>query len=144
MERQKVKVIFTIFLGIIFLIVLINSFRKISKRKSEITSTSFELAKKNLSRKKEIFNKLESLSYKRDPFNRVVISNLRDSQGFLVLKGILWDRKFPQAIFGDRLLKPGERVNSYQILEIKRDSVILTDGKLNYELFIGQSINELR
>lgn len=44
------------------------------------------------------------------------------------LSGILWDPQAPSAIINNQVLSVGDRVGGWQVKEIQRDKVILSDG----------------
>ena len=84
----------------------------------------------------EIWDKLEketlNMEVARDPFS--VYSQLK-AQG-AVLSGIFWDEFEPRVIIDGMLLRKGEKVGKFTVLEIKRDRVILDDGQVQKELTI--------
>lgn len=46
----------------------------------------------------------------------------------LLLDGILWDPRMPSAIINNQVVCVGDRVGPWQVTEIKKDQVMLTDG----------------
>lgn len=46
----------------------------------------------------------------------------------LILNGILWDPKVPSAIVNSRLVTVGDHLDHWQVIEIQKDRVILSDG----------------
>ncbi|MFH1458901.1 MAG: hypothetical protein ABIG64_00820 [Candidatus Omnitrophota bacterium] len=77
---------------------------------------------------------------KRDPFGTLVTREGRilpgakteEQQENIELEGIMWDAQGRSlAILNKKLVKEGERVFNFQILKIKKDSVILQkEGKV--------------
>ena len=54
------------------------------------------------------------------------------------LTGILWDKDRPLAIIDGEIVKKGVYVGDKTIVDIKRDRVILSDGKILTELKLKQ------
>ena len=46
----------------------------------------------------------------------------------ILLQGILWDPGAPTAILNNRVMGVGDRIGRWQVSEIRKDQVILTDG----------------
>lgn len=46
----------------------------------------------------------------------------------LVLNGILWDPKAPSAILNNRLVSCGDQMGIWNVVEIQKDCVVLSDG----------------
>ena len=46
----------------------------------------------------------------------------------IMLQGILWDPKAPTAIVNNRVVAPGDRLGRWEVKEIRKDQVILSDG----------------
>lgn len=56
----------------------------------------------------------------------------------LVLNGIMWDEKRPLVIINNDVIGIGGKVGENTVVDIKKDSVILTDGAGNFELRLAQ------
>ncbi len=84
----------------------------------------------------ELYDKLEketeSMELERDPF--FPFSQIKP-QG-LDLRGIFWDEREPRVIIDGQLLRKGEKVGKYTVIEIRKDRVILDDGQVKKELMI--------
>lgn len=52
------------------------------------------------------------------------------------LAGILWDPKNPSAIVDNRLVKVGDRIGAWQVVEIRKEEVILSDGMATQSLTV--------
>lgn len=48
--------------------------------------------------------------------------------GSYILNGILWDPKTPSAIINNRLVSRGDHLAEWEVTEIQKDHVILSDG----------------
>ena len=76
-----------------------------------------------------------TLTWRRDPFTRG--GSAAGVRG-LTLSGILWDPQKPIAILNDQMVSVGDEVEEYQVLEIRPDRVLLTDGTETIQLLISQ------
>jgi len=45
-----------------------------------------------------------------------------------ILSGILWDPEFPSAVVNSRVVAVGDSLGPWQVLEIRKKEVILSDG----------------
>lgn len=55
----------------------------------------------------------------------------------LTLSGILWDVHHPMAILNDQMVSVGDDVEDYQVLEIRSDRVLLSDGTETIQLLVS-------
>ena len=69
----------------------------------------------------------------RDPFLAGRAIAVKGLTGF-VLSGIIWDEKQPLVIINSRVLKAGDMIEDFLVVEIKQDSVILSKGGQNFEV----------
>lgn len=76
----------------------------------------------------------KSIELKRDPFTAALIVSEKTLKSGVDLTGILWDKEKPLAIIDGDIVKKGERVGTKTIVDIKRDRVILSDGKILSEI----------
>lgn len=56
------------------------------------------------------------------------VTDASSPKGSYVLNGILWDPKAPSAIINNRVVGVGEHLNGWEVVEIQKDKVILSDG----------------
>ena len=68
-------------------------------------------------------------SWGRDPFSRADL---------LILRGIAWDPENPKAIISDRIAEIGEEVGGNMIIDIRPDSVILSNGRDDFILTLPE------
>jgi len=145
MNKKKIELIITAFLVVFLIFFLLNGIKKGKERKSPKVSKrkveSFNLPVKNSF--DPLDNKFNQMEWIRDPFKIAVVTLSRAGHSGH-LKGIIWDALQPVAIFGDRLLEVGDRIKGFKILEIKNESVILSDGKTIFGLEMGESLEDLR
>jgi len=85
----------------------------------------------------KLFN-LENISrasaIKRDPFMPVSTRG-----GQIRFTGVIWDSQEPQAIINDVFVKVGGNIgDGVTVVEIRKNSVILSDGSENIELFLEE------
>ena len=78
---------------------------------------------------------LARLEWKRDPFTQGLVQGHVSG---LVLSGILWDPVQPMALINGALVKVGDALGDYHIIDIAQDHVSLTDGTQNFKMHITQ------
>jgi hypothetical protein len=92
---------------------------------------------------KDIFKMLEeeskNLELKRDPFGSGAIMSADVSISGLYLDGILWDKDKPMAIISGNIVKRGDKIGEYLVVDIKQEAVILNDGNNDLSLSVGES-----
>ena len=76
-------------------------------------------------------DRMTAVEWDRDPFAR---SPAAQSAGALTLSGILWDAQAPIAIVNGQMLRAGEEVGGFRVVEIRQDRVIVTDGTQTLQL----------
>lgn len=57
----------------------------------------------------------------------------RGETGF-TLSGILWDAESPSAVINNQVVGVGERLDRWQVTEIRKDRVVLSDGSATQTL----------
>ena len=72
-------------------------------------------------------------TWRRDPF---VLERQGAGSDELSCTGILWDAQRPVALINGRAVQPGEEVDGYQVVEISRDRVSLSDGTRTIQLHV--------
>lgn len=137
--KKTLPLIFLIFLVLLMIVVWSNAFKKKPKRSiaSGKAKSSQSVSKEDAdivfwgerSVKKRLKSEFKSLG--RDPFS---LGKEAASLADLNLIGILWDESFPQAIINGEIVKVGDVINNNKVVEIKRDKVILSEGKNRVEL----------
>ena len=94
------------------------------KQRGKLTE---ELLPAKRDRKKTAFT-----SWSRDPFTPGDISAIKISE--LTLNGIIWDRVEPHAIINNEIVRIGDKVSNYTIVDITHNKVVINDGFNNFEL----------
>lgn len=139
MEKNK-KLIILAVLIVVVIFVWARAFRGPSRRRARAPSRApglaLEKGELELFRAQAVPKRTRAKSayatWDRNPFVRgergaMVVSGLN-------LDGIVWDEKSPYAIINDKIVEVGDRIAGKKVIEIKVDSVILSDGTREYEL----------
>ncbi len=155
--KSKIEIIATSFMIIVFILILANSLKTVFKSK-KLTSENFymstdafkEIIKRDVISPKDTgvvgnrdiykdIKKEEDLKpWGRDPFSEktalsvgsMPISNLK-------VEGIFFQHdQTPQAIINGEVLEEGDKIGDITIIEINKDTVIVTDGEKNYNLHL--------
>lgn len=71
------------------------------------------------------------LDWGRNPFTLLEYSHV------LILEGILWEEKNPQAIINGNIVSVGDRVDSYVVSEITQTSAVVDNGTNRTKLWLG-------
>ncbi len=85
--------------------------------------------------KGELWKKLQedgkALKMKRDPFTGISFVPLQKNE---TLSGILWSKEHPLAIINEAIVKVGDKIGVSTVMDIRQDSVIISDGVKETEL----------
>ena len=71
-----------------------------------------------------------NLVWGRDPFTRSALGQISG----LALSGILWDPSQPIAIINGQMLRVGEEIDGFRVVQIEQDHVGLSDGGQTFSL----------
>lgn len=145
MDKKKIQLIITSFL-IIMLFSIISS--NLKKSKEETYKQRFsKISKKKASFKHANYSllsaKFDGMRWGKNPFGPGIVKYEETGRSDS-LQGILWDPVSPRVMFRGVLLKIGDNIRDYNILDIRKGSIILSQGKVIYELKVGQSLDSLR
>jgi hypothetical protein len=138
MEKKRLEIIITVILGIVFVLVSLNSLSVIRKKTKEkiavqmpsqgAASTAADAPLTEVSEDK--------LSWVKDPFSGKLYSSSSEME--LRLEGILWDPKNPAAIINGEVVKIGDVLaGGSRIVAIKQNMVVVNDGMRNIEIKLG-------
>jgi uncharacterized transporter YbjL len=145
-KKDLVQLGITGVLVIVLVMALGNAFKKARLQKSknvlpqavDLAGVLVNQAKPNLLQGGNLYNLLEqeskSIELKRDPFTAAPIISEKMLQSGIDLTGILWEKAKPLAIIDGEIVKKGARIGNKTIVDIKKDRVILSDGKVLTEL----------
>jgi type II secretory pathway component PulC len=127
--KERNKLIILLILSVFAIFSIYNGITKSSKTKRKESSFKIDFEKKDRDfkgRKKTVYSQ-----WGRSPF---LPSEYIKKTTSLVLNGILWDRDNPQAVINGKIVKVGSKIDSKEVIEIKEDRVILSDGTKIFEL----------
>jgi hypothetical protein len=95
-----------------------------------------------ISAKQQASEKLDAMSWGRDPFVFGTAKIYSDEDNTLSLNGIAWDEKAPSAIVNNKVVKVGDQIAGNRIADIKKDKVIVTKDGNFYELNLRQKAGQ--
>ncbi|NQU95202.1 MAG: hypothetical protein HQ549_03090 [Candidatus Omnitrophica bacterium] len=78
--------------------------------------------------------KTEFTTWKRNPFTPTGVPGTSSSA--LTLGGIMWQEVSPKAMVSNEIVGIGDKVGGYKVIDIKKDRVVLSDGKENHTLYL--------
>ncbi len=149
-KKDKIELILTIILALIFIVLLFAFTHRIQGRSympKHISSGMFSAAEHFRYDPKRDYGTSLILdktfggraAVERDPFsfssseqtNAMVASDL-------FLKGIVWNPDNPYAIINDRLLRAGDTIGGFKVEKVLQDSVVLENGASRLELKASQ------
>ena len=141
MDKKRLEIILTSVLIPICIVAWIVNFNLLRKKAGQKNNSSavaaapsvFSQPAANVNQAK--VHPKEDAEWLRDPFSGKVYSKNLEH---VVLSGIMWDAKGPLAMINNSVTKVGDEVGQYTVLEIKQNSVILTDGSKDLELRLGE------
>jgi len=153
-KKSKIEIAATLIMVLVFIVILANSIKAISKTKSpqhqkylspdtfkDIVRRDLDLSAKAKVAAGSSNNKVsdiirKDLPWKRDPFSEKVSLNDNDiAISDISLEGILWHHGGePSAIINGNMVTKNDKVGNFRILSIEKDTVILTDDEKSYEL----------
>jgi len=151
-KKDLVQLGITGVLAIVLIFAISNAFKKSQRRSLEsVKNVAFKKADAAainsakplpVPESKDLYVLLEqqakSMELRRDPFTAAPILSANSLQSGVNLTGILWEKAKPLAIIDGEIVKKGERVGPKTVVDIKRDRVILSDGKVFTELKLEQ------
>lgn len=143
MDRKKIELIATIVLAIVFLVFLISTLKKVSKKpkavpvvERKITLTKHQKLTtkgppaKSRAERVEAEEEITSLVWGRDPFV-LLETGAMETGAPISLGGIIWDKRRPKAMINNEIYKVGDKIGNIEIVDIKRNSVLIkVDGKI--------------
>lgn len=145
MDKKKTQLIITSFLIIALFSIISSNFKKIQKKtyKQKFSKVSKKRVSSKYAKHSLLSIKFDGMKWGKNPFGPGVIKRGQTGRSDS-LQGILWDSVSPRVMFRGVLLKIGDNIRDYSILDIGKDSIMLSDGKVIYELRVGQSLDSLK
>lgn len=147
MDKKRIEIIATAIMVLILIVAWTNSFKVIRKRGSPVPAVVAVAPQANAVKfdqpqqpaKKD---KPEEVlgQWGRDPFSGKTYTTVSRVQGLgdIKIEGIIWDKKNPLVMINGRVLKKGDNFKGNVIVDIKENSVILSDGNRDLELKVGK------
>lgn len=135
MDKKHTEIIITSFLIVLMIFAWASTIKKLKQKGVAKTAGAPTLveAKKEVAQQAEQEIKEEGLEWQRDPFSgKVYYSQIGSLE--LELTGILWDPQNPEALINDKICGKGDRIGGFQVIEIRENKVILSDGARQIEL----------
>lgn len=139
MEKNKRLIILAILIVVVFF-VWARAFKGPSRRRARVLSEapglSLEKAIPDAFLPQAVLKRSRGKSaytmWGRNPFILGRLGAAVASE--LSLDGIVWDEESPYAIINDEIVKVGDEIAGNKVIDIKVDSVTLSDGSREYEL----------
>ena len=141
MDKKKIEIIITGILVIILVFSVSFSMRSIRRRtrkaapiegivELERIDLAVPLARKVTS---QIEKRYTTTKWSRDPFSKYV-ATIEGTLDDLRLEGIIWDEENPYVVINGKITVVGEKIGKYEIINILKQKVILSDGINDFEL----------
>lgn len=126
MDRKKLEFIITGILIIIFLLFLVSTVKKRSKKSSEEISQEKPVEK--IVAQPNVSSGIETvkLNWGRDPF--VLNPQKPIKKGEFLLTAVIWDELKPHAIINNEVVVAGQEIDEYRVIKINKDNVVLQKG----------------
>ena len=141
-KKDKIQLIITAFL-IIILVLLVGRSLTGKKQTNDLAdtrptaqNTGAPLAGGESGQYVKLEQEAEKLEMQRDPFFKTAV--ISDEKPILYLRGIFYDDKNSTALINDDIVEVGSSIGENVVVDIKKDRVILNDGKNNFELTIRE------
>ncbi|MCX5701199.1 MAG: hypothetical protein NTZ63_06640 [Candidatus Omnitrophica bacterium] len=142
MDKKRIQIIITIFLGIVMIFLWINSIKTVSKKVSAnkaVVQASKVVAPAPVVAQVQPVKAKEVSDWLRDPFSGksyVKVHKEDSNPRALDLTGIMWDTNKPVALVNGRVVGIGGTVVGNTVVDIKPDRVVFNDGENDFEIKI--------
>ena len=136
MDRDKQS---KIILGLVVLVFIVMGLAAILRPRSRESSAPAKTAVQAAMPVAEVSRQRKASSFSgwgRDPFT--MGTSAVELSGGLVLSGIIWDAKKPYCIINDKVVKTGDEISGYKVVEIRKDSVSVRAGDQIKVLKVGR------
>jgi hypothetical protein len=142
-KKEIIQLSITGILIIILFFVVAHNIKGKKQTKSVIKKelSAKTVASQEASKAKGLYSRLDeevlNIELKRDPFFEAPFTaSQEDSSSDLYLNGIAWDENYPAAIINNMIVRIGSRIGGKTVMDIKKDKVILDDGRHHFEMTI--------
>jgi len=139
---QNKKIVILIILGIVAIFSLLYGITSPAKTRYGAlprSSSQTALITTDSKAKVDLKTRARSSGYEkwgRSPFTQGEVRRLHASG--IMLNGIIWDEKNPKAIINNEIVGKGDSVGKSTITQIRKDSVVISDGHENLLLRLHQ------
>jgi len=140
MNRQKIEIIAIVILIIIFGFCISSMIKKMSKGAKKVSSETAGIKSSIVEAKKTNANinvETEIIKWGRDPFLLTDLG-IENKKAGISLNGIIWNGPKSLVIINDELYKIGDKINDIQIVDIKKDSVVIKENGEVQEINLGR------
>jgi len=137
MKKKHMEMAITGAAVIALLIMLANTFMSPKKGATKSPSEESDLGKGKPADSKSAGAAPRDKEWGRDPFGLEKLPEEESAVSF-VLNGIIWDEDNPYAIINDEVVREGDKIRGYKVIEIKEGSVLLDDGTERFSLDVWQ------
>ncbi|NQT06972.1 MAG: hypothetical protein HQ575_05470 [Candidatus Omnitrophica bacterium] len=137
MKKKHMEMAITGAAVIALLIILANTFMSPEKNATKSSSEELDSQKGKPADNKSADVAAKDKDWGRDPFGLEKLPEEESVVSF-VLNGIIWDEDNPYAIINDEVVREGDKIRGYKVIEIKEGSVLLDDGTERFSLDVWQ------
>lgn len=137
MKKEKLELIITAILIILFIILFMSLFFKKKHAPSPVAAVKQEVPKTEISIQQpgKQAEENEAQVWGRDPFTLTAEKTIQVKSATLpILTGIIWDEQHPMAVIGDEVVGIGGKVSDYEVKKIEKERVILQKGEETFTL----------
>ena len=106
--------------------------RKTGSSAEILHSASAVMGEKKIVPKRRRAKKTEFTSWDRNPF--VPKGTPGAFGGNFTLEGIMWNKENPEAMINNVIVRRGDNLSGYKVIEIRKDKVVLSDGTEDFIL----------
>ncbi len=148
MDKKRIEIIATFIMALVLIMAWMNSFKVMRKRSVPVVASvsaapqegTGKLTQPQQPPEKKDKPKEVITRWGRDPFSGKAYSTASRAEGLgdLKVEGVIWDKKNPLAMINGRVLKKGDNFKGNVVVDIKENSVILSDGNRDIELKVGK------
>ena len=134
-KNKQAKII----LGIVVLVFIVMVLAAILKPRHKQAAAPAKAAVQTTVQRAEVSRQRKVSSFRdwgRDPFT--MGTSAAELSGDLVLSGIVWDAKKPYCIINEKVIKVGDEISGYKVMDIKKDSVSVRAGDQIKVLKVGR------
>jgi hypothetical protein len=135
MDKKQIEIIGIIALVPVMVLVWANSLKLLSSRNSKVPAApvSVDTLTPKILPAVSVVDSEQPVSWGRCPFSGQVYSRREDAVD-LILTGIIWDPRNPQALINGEVFGEGSFIGEFKIIKIYDDHVTISSGGDSLEL----------